>query len=342
LNLGVIDEKVMMQDLFSYTTDRYSQANQQACLLDLHLIRNLWKLLRNNESRDEFIRNLSRFSGVIITDTDEDTYSESIVRYENGQIQFFNYDADQDGLSELSLDFYADDELPQRAELSVTNNDESGKFSAYPLKAENLEKIYLEYFTYPSVKSAKLNETEYFPVYKEFNFAPVEFVPIVGEDDLIAEMPLYPELVSSISRLTKRSLISFANIIKRPSREFSDAIEEIHLTNSVVNRAREVFADGKIVSEMFFEFGEPYLQYVDVDTDGRRETRRLFTRENKMDFPGIDPTDYHPVLEKSESDFDGDDMYEYGELYLPNGMIERSWDYDGDGFREAKETEPEV
>jgi hypothetical protein len=343
LNLGVIDEETMMRDFFSYTSNQYSQENRAEYVLDLHLIRELWNLLRNDDYKNEFKRNLFAFSGVVIEDRDDDSYPESIARYENGRIQFYDYDADQDRLPELSLNFYSDDELPQKAEIAAIDNESDFlEITAYPLKAEDQAKIYLEYFTYPSVKSAKLSETEYFPVYREFHFAPADFVPIVGGIEDRADLPLYPEIVSSLSRLTKRSLISFANIIKRPSREFPEAIEEIHLTNSVVNRAREVLPDGKIVSEMFFELGEPYLQYIDVDFDGRKETRRLFKRENKFHFPGEDPTDYYPVLEKSESDFDGDDFYEYGESYHFDGTIERSWDYDGDGIREVKEIKSDV
>jgi hypothetical protein len=329
-----------MRDFFSHTTNQYSPVNQDEYVLDLKLIRELWQLLRNNDYRDEFIRNLLAFSGVIVEDRDNDSYPESFARYENGKIRFYDYDVNQDGLPELSLNFYADDELPQRAEVTMPNDDLPKEFSAYPLRAEDQEKIYLEYFAYPSLKSALLSETEYFPVYREFHFAPVEFVPMAGEHDQLhrfANMPLYPELGLSVSRLTKRSLISFANIIKRPSREFPEAIEEIHLTNSVVNRAREVMPDGTIVSEMFFEMGEPYLQYIDRDTDGRKETRRVFTREKNFDFLREDPTDYNPVLEQTESDFDGDDLYEYGERYLSDGTIELSWDTDGDGIRETKE-----
>ncbi len=342
LSLGVIDEEMMMRDFFSYTDDQYSKTNQAEYVLDLHLVRELWNLLRNNESRDAFIRNLSAFSGVIVEDSDDDSYPESFTRYHNGKIQFFDYDVDQDRLPELSLGFYADDDLPQRAELEAPE-DETVEHVAYHVKAEDQEKIYLEYFTYPSVKSARLNQTEYFPVYREFHFAPVNFVPIAGED--FADMPLYPEIVPSISRLTKRSLISFSNIIRRPSREFPEAagaVEEIHLTDSVVNRAREVLPDGSVVSEMYFILGEPYLQYVDLDLDGRKETRRRFLRGKGLEFPGADPTDYKPVLEKSESDWDGDDMFEYGELYLEDGTIERSWDNDGDGIRETKEVKSDV
>jgi hypothetical protein len=342
LKIGVIDEKTMMNDFFSYRTNQYSVKNQSENLLYLHLIRELWDLLRNNEYKNDFIRNLLAFSGVVIEDSDNDSYPESFTRYKNGKIDFFNYDEDQDWLSELTLHFYADNDLPQTAEFETMDDDsEFLNISAYHVKDEDRGKVYLEYFTYPSVKAARLGETKYFPVYREFHVAPIDVVPIVDEKWEGGEMPLYPKIVSSVSRLTKRSLISFANIIKRPSREFPEAIEEIHLTNSVVNRAREVLPDGSIISEMFFERGEPYMQYVDLDFDGKQETRRQFLREGQ-DFPGIDPTDYNPVLELLESDFNGDDFYEYGELYLPDGRIERSWDNDGDGIRETKEVKPNV
>ncbi len=339
LKLGVIDEQVMIRDLFAYTTNQYSVKNQQEHVLDIGLIRSLWDLLRNNESREEFARNLSAFSGVIIEDRDNDSYPESYARYHQGQTELYSYDADQDGLPEIVLHF--GDELPRRAEV-VTMDDsfEIKGFSSYPLKADDRAIISLEYFRYPSVKSARLGQTEYFPVYREFLFAPVDFVSITGRG--LPNVPLYPELNPSVSRLTKRSLISFSNIIKRPSRDFPEAIEEIHLTNSVVNRAREILPDGRMASEMFFELGQPYLQYIDLDMDGRRETRRLFKREPGVPSPGDDPTDYKLILEKSESDWDGDGMYEYGELHLPGGLIERSWDNDGDGIRESREMRPEV
>ncbi len=344
LELGVIGEETMMRDFFSYKTDQYSAENREEYVLRLDLVRELWRLLRNDASRDEFKRNLSAFSGVIIDDSNDDSFPESFTRYEAGRIQSYAHDSDQDRLSELSLYFYADDELPRRAEVEVMDDD-SGllEIAAFHVRAEDQEKMYIEYFTYPSVKSARMGETDYFPVYREFFFAPVGFVPITGGDEDFQDVPLYPRLLEdSISRLTKRSLISFADIIKRPSREFPEAVEEIHLANSVVNRAREVLPDGRVVSEMFFELGEPYLQYADLDTDGRRETRRVFKRERGLPFSGTDPTDYKPVLEKAESDWNGDEIYEYGELYLPGGIIERSWDNDGDGIREHKEVIPDV
>jgi hypothetical protein len=67
-----------------------------------------------------------------------------------------------------------------------------------------------------------------------------------------------------------------------------------------------------------------------MDQDGRLETVRRFRRS---DFPLDDPGE----LASSESDWDGDGVYEYGETY-EGGIIIRSWDMDKDGVRELFET----
>ena len=43
------------------------------------------------------------------------------------------------------------------------------------------------------------------------------------------------------------------------------------------------------------------------------------------------------VAESSESDWDGDDIFETGEEYYPDGTVRRSWDFNQDGTREYAE-----
>jgi hypothetical protein len=63
-----------------------------------------------------------------------------------------------------------------------------------------------------------------------------------------------------------------------------------------------------------------------MDMDGRLETIRRFRRS---DFPPEDTGE----LMSSESDWDGDGIYDYGETYEGDRVI-RSWDMDRDGVRE--------
>jgi hypothetical protein len=91
------------------------------------------------------------------------------------------------------------------------------------------------------------------------------------------------------------------------------------------------------VSETLFSLGQLSFQRLDLDMDGRLETIRRF-----RPVPGLtertEVLDSSGDLESSESDWDGDGLFEYGEVYHPDGSIERSWDLDGDGRRERSET----
>jgi hypothetical protein len=82
------------------------------------------------------------------------------------------------------------------------------------------------------------------------------------------------------------------------------------------------------------------LRRLDLDLDGRMETLRRFRAEP---FPsaGEDsargPFKYRAIPETSESDWDGDGIYETGEEYLIDGRTARSWDMNRDGIREYTE-----
>jgi hypothetical protein len=85
-----------------------------------------------------------------------------------------------------------------------------------------------------------------------------------------------------------------------------------------------------LVSETEYLLGQPLVQRIDMDLDGRLETLRRFRRG------GFPPDDTGEIL-SSESDWNGDGLYEYGEAYEGEKVI-RSWDMDRDGVREYWET----
>jgi hypothetical protein len=61
------------------------------------------------------------------------------------------------------------------------------------------------------------------------------------------------------------------------------------------------------------------------------ETLRRFRAAGE---PAYDPFGREAIPESSESDWDGDGIYETGEEYLPDGRTARSWDMNRDGIRE--------
>ncbi|GHV60416.1 hypothetical protein AGMMS49587_01590 [Spirochaetia bacterium] len=323
LNLGLIDEAQATEELFAQK------------VLDKDLILSVWGLLRNREGRDLFKRNLMGFSGVITEDADKDGYPETRTGYRDGVIQEYFGDADQDGLAELHINFYAGS--PSRAEQVIYTGDSGGVAFALPETDKERTKVRIDWEQYPAVRRAELAETSYIFRPGEFLYTPVRFAELTGgggEPGL-----LYPEGEQRQMRLTRRSLVSSALQIKRPSREFPEADEWIDMEKGIPRRAVEYF-HGYTVAETEFVRGQPSIQRLDTDLDLRMETVRHF----KLPGPaadreaGDDPLSYEKIIEFIESDWDGDGIFETGEQFLPDGSIIYSWDTDGDGIREHSET----
>jgi tetratricopeptide (TPR) repeat protein len=145
LNLGLIDEKQAMDDLFKTSP------------IDKDLLLSVWGLLRTDASRDDFRRNLLAFSGVIVEDDDKDGIIETRVTYKAGKIVQYDNDADQDGIAEVIVAFESG--VPVEA---VVNN------------------ISLQWEKYPAVLYAVLGNTTYIPKPLDFFYKPFELRDFVG------------------------------------------------------------------------------------------------------------------------------------------------------------------
>jgi hypothetical protein len=328
LALGVIDEDQAMDELF-YHPALVSPARPAEPVLDRALLGSLYTLLRSDGGKDRFIRNLLSFSGVITEDAQEDGYIEARTRYRDGMITGYSRDADQDGLPETELFFTGG--VPDRAEFvvlpdaSVYGQPEAFRF---PVKDEERSKAFLWWERYPAVLRTELAGLVYIPRPLELNYAPVRLAPLFGSG------PLYPE--GEQAGLTRRALVSFSLAIERPG--YGGGLERVELDRGVPRRAVETL-DGRTVSVTEFRLGRPYTQRIDLDLDGRMETVRRFRRDFESPVPAADhPWEYAGILEFSESDWDGDGVFEYGETYLPGNTVIRSWDMDRDGVREYVET----
>jgi tetratricopeptide (TPR) repeat protein len=294
LTLGIIDETQAMAELFGEP------------VLDKALVETVWGLFRSSEARGRFADKLSRFTGTITEDSDGDGCSESRTSYRDGTLLGYSYDADQDRLPELEVFFAAG--LPVRAE-------QMGR-----------PRVYLEWTLYPEVFRAVLEGVEYFPRPASFFFKPLQF------RDLLGSGLLYPER-EFIPQLSRRILVSYAYMIKQPGRVIPGSLEWIEMNQGVPHRSREYLRE-TLVADTEYLLGQPILQRIDMDLDGRLETIRRF---NRSEFPPDDPLDASGSPASSESDWDGDGIYEYGENYQGDLVI-RSWDMDKDGIREYTET----
>lgn len=342
LRLGLIGDTQAVDELFH--PDNAAVPRAAGLVLDRALLESLWLLLRDEQGRNRFMRNLLGFSGVITEDRNGDGFPETRVRYRDGMILDYSRNAGQDGLPELKLVFTAG--TPDRGDLTLLPEDDGRPFARSVPEGEQL-KVRVWWERYPAVLRTELGEIAYIPGPLEFLLAPVRFVtlpesgePMPPQAGLLGSGGLlYPE-GEAFSGLSRRLLVSSALVIEQPGSNFDGALERVELEHSVPRRARE-HLNGRIVSETGFHLGRPVIQRIDLDLDGRMETIRRFRQDIAPFDPGDAETgrtwDYGRIIASSESDWDGDGVFEYGEEHLPGGVI-RSWDMNRDGIKEYSET----
>jgi hypothetical protein len=322
LDLGLIDEDQAMEELFFSPLPGNGPSRTGERTLDRSLILAVWGLLRNEASRDAFRRNLLSYSGVITDDEDWDGYAETRTRYAGGVILEYRYDADQDGREDLRVSFSAG--IPLRAETWVVPGGPAGG-AGVPGAA------LIQWETYPAVLRTELDGIAYIPRPGEFLFTPLRFAEFLAGGTASF---LYPQRDDGWRALSRRSLAAFSLAIERPGGEFPGALEVVELDRGIPRRGVE-YVEGRPAAITDFAAGQPLVQRIDLDLDGRMETIRRFRQDippaGEDGRPG--PSVYGRALESSESDWDGDGVYETGEEYFPDGTIRRAWDLDEKGRR---------
>lgn len=324
LENGLIDESTALRELFSTEThDRTQEPSLDRALLD-----SVWKLLRHDESRLQFQREISQYSGWIVEDEDGDEYYESRTLYRSGMPLRYLYDADQDGVLELDIAFF--DGMPVSADMILYSDPESPAFLK-PLQTGNRRTAQLVWERYPYLQSVRVESYTYIPAPNGFPLSPVHF------DGLIPGVPdfpvLYPVRDALLPRLSDRALLSFALIVERPGSFAPGSIERIRILESVPLKSEEWHED-RIIAITDYDRGRPFMQYIDMNLDGRMETRRRFRLSDEIH---DDPFNINAELEYMESDLNGDGLYEYAEYYNRDGSILKSWDTTGDGHRNYQE-----
>ena len=287
LKLGVIDEETALEELF--TAGEASQAPALVgasadaavsaggeSVLDITLLSDFWGLLRRDEARAIFKRNLSAYTGVIIEDADRDGIPETSAEYTGGLLNQYNYDADQDGIADLTVYFTAGD--PRRA-LTLIPPDTSRDFFGVsgqtavssPRSTGSRAQADVQWEQYPAVQEVDLDGVRYIPRPVNFYYSPLKFTELWGSG------VLFPQRDLLSPPLTRRVLVSQSLRVERPSLEFKGGTEVVELNQGIPVSAREYVGD-RIVSETEFLRGRPLLQRVDLNLDGRMETVRHFRR----------------------------------------------------------------
>jgi hypothetical protein len=295
LNLGLLDDIAAVDELFEGT------------VLERELVITVGNLLRSEEGRNHLARRLHSFSGAITDDEDGDGYPESRAMYRQGNLQEYYSDTDQDGITDMYISFIAG--TPQQAELATLPSQKTGK-----------EQAFIFWERYPSVQRTELGKETWLPAPGGFPFAPIIFEEL-GATGTYAGL-MFPRNNPRGSGLNRRMLSFFAASVQRPSAEFPGGTEQVFLERGIPIRA-EVTLNGAIVAVTEYERGNPVVQRLDLDLDGRMETVRHFDNDR---------------LQLVESDWHGGGVFGSEKLYRTDGSVVYSWDMDGDGVREYTES----
>ena len=261
LKLGAIDENTALEELFGSAGHRS---------IGISLLGEIWDLLRTEEARALFRRNLSAFTGVITEDSDRDGISETSAEYDRGMPRQYSYDAVQDGIPDLTVYFEAGD--PRRAKALIPPDVSVAGGPVYSsANAGSRKWAAIQWEQYPAVLETEYDGVRHIPRLLEFFYSPLKLDKLWGSELCFPRRdPLSPPL-------TRRVLVSNALRVERPSLEFPGGIEVVELSGGIPMRAREYVGD-LMVAETEFLRGRPQLQRVDLDFDGRIDTARWFRR----------------------------------------------------------------
>ncbi|MDR0503507.1 MAG: hypothetical protein LBH16_09335 [Treponema sp.] len=309
LHLGLIDDNQAINELFS----------EQA--LDRNVIGQVYKYLRSEEGRGLFTQKILSFSGIIISDDDFDGYTDTRAEITSGVIRKLELDINQGNVFDLKF-FFGADGVPVSAIAPV---------GGY----ENRAAVTWE--RYPSAEKITLGSEEFYFGPADFQYAPFLFTELGGSDNIAGLS--YPVSEYRNMTLSYRALIAFCSSFSRPSAEFDGGKETIFMRQGMPLMAVETVPaknlNGKNVSVTEFENGLPVIQRLDLDLDGRIETIRRFRRPG----PGFSDTlNYRALIMSSESDWTGEGKFKTGEVYLPDGSVVYSWDMDGSGEMNYRES----
>ncbi|MDR0409529.1 MAG: hypothetical protein LBH18_03935, partial [Spirochaetaceae bacterium] len=281
LEIGLIDEETAINELF-----HQDSAAAESPELEREILFSVWDLLRTDEARAAMRNELSSFSGTITGDENGDGIIDSITLYDEGIVVSYSQDADQDRVNELVVAFDAG--WPVNTEFTYANGTGYG----------GEDKILLVWDVYPALREAVWGETRYV-------FRPMEFnCPVTGFETLGGPGGILLPDGAADGGFSKQTFLSYAYLIERPGRDFPGGIERFECDNGVVLSSKE-YLDGVLRAETAYENGQPVLQRIDLDADGRLETIRRFKRTAD--------TILSSEIEVIESDWDGDGFAEYRE-----------------------------
>lgn len=286
LEYGLLDEGEALDEVFS----RADTGIPRGMLLKLS------SLLVRDDVRDTAAALLADYAGVITDDANGDGIVDAGVRYRMGRPVFAEFDPDQDGYPDFTVDCQLGkpvDILLERGGTMVT------------------------YDTYPAVRSVTDGKREYTLRPRALMWAPVSWVV---EDLRLPGEPFYTLRAEKAPQaLTERLLTAASAFYAEPSADGARGDVRIVLESGipVVSESRD---NGRMYSRTVYDRGLPSSGSKDEDGDGYFETQYGYGNDGKLSSVMVDRN--------------ANRKFEYRESYSTDGSVVKQWDSDEDGSYE--------
>ena len=265
---------------------------------------------------------LSKFSGIVTYDSNNDFISDMKVFYDAGRPKIIQQDLNQDDVidSEIYCDF--------------------GTPSVIQLYSQNLE---LTYGTYPFVDSVKLfDNTNYFLVKDSYKWSNIEFVPEKIIDNFIFYLP---NPIVDAEKVDVASLFTNSYRISSEIKKENDVYQKRFVLSNGMPVQSTYAKNGIPYANAIFEGGHILYRNVDKNYDGLYELTEYysfdtFNHGNFIDeeecallyeelFGTIDALE-GLYISKISIDDNNDEIPECSEEFFYNGKITTWFDANGD------------
>jgi hypothetical protein len=261
-------------------------------------IRELWRLLPDDDARADFLRAFASYGGLVYDDANRDGVPDAFTRYEAGLPVAYALDADQDGRPELSAAFKAGE--PSAVELVAGSAQAAIDYGRWPFALAVL-----------MADARSSRRYQFGPV--AYRYEALIFEPF-GEGPRPAAAPR-PALIrpSGLAFPAERALSGAAFRVEEKA---GSTVLNATLDDGLPVGLHWIDAGGSRGYRRY-EDGRPRIEEIDADGDGRVEARKRWPS------PGSSAA---PLL---EVDTNGDGLFDYRETLAAPFL--RSWDLDGDG-----------
>ena len=310
------------KNILSQEQGRLAFENFSSTGIEVNLFKKIISSFTDEKHKILCVSFLSKFSGIVTYDSNNDFISDMKVFYDAGRPKIIQQDFNQDDVidNEIHCDF--------------------GSPSVMQLYSQNLE---LTYGTYPFVDSVRLfDNTNYFLVKDSYKWTNVEFVAEKISDNFIFYLP---EPILEVEKVDVSNLFSNSYRISTEIKKENDIFQKRFVLSNGMPVQSTYAKNGIPYANAIFEGGHILYRNVDKNYDGLYELTEYYSFDtfNHKTFIDKDECDllYEELfgtidaleglyVSKISIDDNNDEIPECSEEFFYNGKITTWFDSNGE------------